>query len=159
MLDQAEVPLRERTVARLVPADESQQAFLVVEAQSVGGNIAYARGFVDRVHRVGFSLENPHDLSYENRADHRRQSGARPQCGWGCRGIRVNTVAPGAIATDFNGGTTRDNPHVNDRIASVTALGRVGESDDIGGVIASLCTDEFGWANAQRIEASGGMVL
>ncbi|WP_308635217.1 SDR family NAD(P)-dependent oxidoreductase [Paenibacillus silvisoli] len=77
----------------------------------------------------------------------------------GKRGIRVNAVAPGAIATDFGGGTLRDNPNVNAHIASITALGRAGQPDDIGGVIASLCTDEMGWVNAQRIEASGGMVL
>ncbi|RAP77550.1 SDR family NAD(P)-dependent oxidoreductase [Paenibacillus montanisoli] len=77
----------------------------------------------------------------------------------GKRGIRVNAVAPGAIATDFGGGTLRDNPQVNAHIASITALGRTGEPGDIGGVIASLCTHEMGWVNAQRIEASGGMVL
>jgi NAD(P)-dependent dehydrogenase (short-subunit alcohol dehydrogenase family) len=78
---------------------------------------------------------------------------------WGHRGIRVNTVAPGAIATDFSGGRVRDNPEVNAFIGSQTALGRVGEPNDIGGVIASLCTTEMSWVNAQRIEASGGMVL
>ncbi len=78
---------------------------------------------------------------------------------WGTRGIRVNAVAPGAIATDFGGGTVRDNPQMNKFIASNTALGRVGEADDIGGVIASLCSDEMGWVNAIRLEASGGQLL
>ncbi|NOU98774.1 SDR family oxidoreductase [Paenibacillus planticolens] len=78
---------------------------------------------------------------------------------WGRRGIRVNAIAPGAIATDFQGGAVRDNQGINDFIGSQTALGRVGEADDIGGVVASLCTDEMGWVNAQRIEASGGMFL
>ncbi|QNK55934.1 SDR family NAD(P)-dependent oxidoreductase [Paenibacillus sp. PAMC21692] len=77
----------------------------------------------------------------------------------GKRGIRVNAVAPGAIATDFGGGTVRDNPDINAHIASAIALGRVGQADDIGGVVASLCTPEMGWVNAQRIEASGGMML
>lgn len=77
----------------------------------------------------------------------------------GKRGIRVNAVAPGAIATDFGGGTVRDNPDLNAHIASVIALGRVGQADDIGGVVASLCMPEMGWVNAQRIEASGGMML
>ncbi|WP_040952755.1 SDR family oxidoreductase [Gorillibacterium massiliense] len=77
----------------------------------------------------------------------------------GARGIRVNVVAPGAIATDFGGGTVRDNPQLNGFIGSVTALGRVGEPDDIGGIVAALCTQEMGWVNAQRIEASGGMFL
>jgi NAD(P)-dependent dehydrogenase (short-subunit alcohol dehydrogenase family) len=78
---------------------------------------------------------------------------------WGRRGIRVNAVAPGAIATDFGGGVVRDNQGIKDFIGSQTALGRVGEADDIGGVVATLCTDDMGWVNAQRIEASGGMFL
>jgi NAD(P)-dependent dehydrogenase (short-subunit alcohol dehydrogenase family) len=77
----------------------------------------------------------------------------------GKRGIRVNAVAPGAIATDFGGGAVRDNPDINAHIASVISLGRVGQADDIGGVVASLCTPEMGWVNGQRIEASGGMML
>ena len=77
----------------------------------------------------------------------------------GERGINVNIVAPGAIETDFGGGTVRDNEQVNKHIASQTALGRVGLPDDIGGVVAFLCTKEAGWINAQRIEISGGMFL
>ena len=75
----------------------------------------------------------------------------------GARGITANVVAPGAIATDFSGGMVRDNPQVNSLVAGMTALGRVGQPDDIGGVVAFLCTDEARWVNAQRIEASGGM--
>lgn len=77
----------------------------------------------------------------------------------GERGIRANTLAPGAIATDFNGGTVRDNEAVHQMVAGTTALGRVGEADDIGGVVAALLGDEMGWINGQRIEASGGMML
>jgi len=77
----------------------------------------------------------------------------------GGRGIRVNVVAPGAIETDFGGGVVRDNSDVNKHIASVTALGRVGLPDDIGGVVAFLCTEDAKWINAQRIEVSGGMNL
>jgi NAD(P)-dependent dehydrogenase (short-subunit alcohol dehydrogenase family) len=77
----------------------------------------------------------------------------------GERKIRVNVVAPGAIETDFGGGTVRDNQEVNAYIASVTALGRVGLPEDIGGVVAFLCTDEAYWINAQRIEVSGGQGL
>ncbi len=77
----------------------------------------------------------------------------------GARGIRVNLVAPGAIETDFGGGVVRDNADVNAHIAGVTALGRVGRPDDIGGVVAFLCTDDAKWINAQRIEVSGGMKL
>ncbi|MGO9930778.1 MAG: SDR family NAD(P)-dependent oxidoreductase, partial [Steroidobacteraceae bacterium] len=75
----------------------------------------------------------------------------------GARGIAVNTVAPGAIATDFSGGMVRDNPEVNKRVAEMTALGRAGEPDDIGPMIASLLSEDNRWINAQRIEVSGGM--
>jgi NAD(P)-dependent dehydrogenase (short-subunit alcohol dehydrogenase family) len=75
----------------------------------------------------------------------------------GARGIAVNTVAPGAINTDF---TSFDNhPGAAEFIAGATALGRVGEPDDIGGVVAFLCSEEARWINAQRIEVSGGMFL
>jgi NAD(P)-dependent dehydrogenase (short-subunit alcohol dehydrogenase family) len=77
----------------------------------------------------------------------------------GARGIAVNVVAPGAIETDFGGGHVRDNEDTNKWVASVTALGRAGVPDDIGGVVAFLCTEEARWINAQRIEVSGGMNL
>ncbi len=77
----------------------------------------------------------------------------------GSRGIRVNIVAPGAIETDFGGGAVRDNAQLNAFVASATALGRVGLPDDIGGVVAFLCTDDARWVNAQRIEVSGGQML
>jgi len=77
----------------------------------------------------------------------------------GPRGIAANTVAPGAIATDFSGGMVRDNPEINKRVAEMTALGRVGQPDDIGPMIASLLSEENRWINGQRIEVSGGMSL
>jgi NAD(P)-dependent dehydrogenase (short-subunit alcohol dehydrogenase family) len=77
----------------------------------------------------------------------------------GPRGIAVNVVAPGAIATDFGGGAVRDNAQLNAFVASQTALGRVGEADDIGAMIASLCSPANRWVNAQRIEVSGGMFV
>jgi len=77
----------------------------------------------------------------------------------GHRGIAVNVVAPGAIETDFGGGRVRDDKEMNKHIAGITALGRVGLPDDIGGVVAFLCTDEAGWINGQRIEVSGGIFL
>ena len=77
----------------------------------------------------------------------------------GPKKIRANVVAPGAIETDFGGGRTRDNKEINARIAGITALGRVGLPDDIGGIVAFLCTDEAFWINGQRIEASGGQGL
>lgn len=77
----------------------------------------------------------------------------------GSRGITVNVVAPGAIETDFGGGAVRDNKEMNDMIASLTALGRVGLPDDIGGVVAFLCSEQAKWVTAQRIEVSGGMMV
>ncbi len=77
----------------------------------------------------------------------------------GPRHIAANTIAPGAIETDFSGGVVRDNPDMNEMVASDTALGRAGLPDDIGGVVASLLSPEMGWVNAQRIEASGGQHL
>ncbi|ACU04552.1 MULTISPECIES: SDR family NAD(P)-dependent oxidoreductase [Pedobacter] len=77
----------------------------------------------------------------------------------GPKKIRVNVLAPGAIETDFGGGRVRDNKDINEQIAGFTALGRVGVPDDIGGVVAFLCSDEAGWINGQRIEVSGGQAL
>jgi NAD(P)-dependent dehydrogenase (short-subunit alcohol dehydrogenase family) len=77
----------------------------------------------------------------------------------GPRRIAVNTVAPGAIQTDFSGGIVRDNPEVNKQIAAMTALGRPGLPDDIGPMIASLLSEDDRWINAQRIEVSGGMAI
>lgn len=77
----------------------------------------------------------------------------------GPRGIAVNAVAPGAIATDFSGGMLRDNPELNRRVAEMTALGRAGLPEDIGPMVASLLSEENRWVNAQRIEVSGGMAL
>ena len=77
----------------------------------------------------------------------------------GPRGIAVNVVAPGAIETDFGGGVVRDNPAVNAHLAAITALGRVGLPDDIGGAIASLLQPGNRWITGQRIEVSGGMNL
>ncbi|MDR7330909.1 SDR family oxidoreductase [Roseateles asaccharophilus] len=75
------------------------------------------------------------------------------------RGIRVNTLAPGAIATDFGGGAVRDNADLNRFVASITALGRAGEPEDIGGAAAALMRPGAAWITGQRIEASGGMFL
>ncbi|PWW19412.1 MULTISPECIES: SDR family NAD(P)-dependent oxidoreductase [unclassified Chryseobacterium] len=77
----------------------------------------------------------------------------------GSRKIKANVVAPGAIETDFGGGRVRDNEEINAMVAGVTALGRVGLPDDIGGVVAFLCTEDARWINGQRIEVSGGMFL
>lgn len=77
----------------------------------------------------------------------------------GMRGIRSNVVAPGPIETDFGGGRVRDNADINKFLSSQTALGRVGLPDDIGGVVAFLCSEESRWVTAQRIEVSGGIFI
>ncbi|KAG0752356.1 hypothetical protein G6F22_021899 [Rhizopus arrhizus] len=77
----------------------------------------------------------------------------------GSRGITVNTVAPGAIETDFLGGAVRDMPELNKQFADMTALGRVGVPDDIGPMIASLLGPDNRWITGQRIEVSGGQVI
>lgn len=77
----------------------------------------------------------------------------------GSRGIAVNTVAPGAIETDFLGGAVRDLPDLNKTFAGMIALGRVGVPDDIGPMIASLLSPDNRWINAQRIEVSGGQTI
>jgi NAD(P)-dependent dehydrogenase (short-subunit alcohol dehydrogenase family) len=77
----------------------------------------------------------------------------------GARGIRVNCVAPGAVATDFSGGFVRSSPEAQDALSNAAALGRVAVADDIGPVIASLLTDANAWVTGQRIEASGGVHL
>ncbi len=77
----------------------------------------------------------------------------------GARGIAVNTVAPGAIETDFGGGAVRDNTEINKLFADMTALGRAGVPDDIGPMVASLLSPDNRWVNAQRIEVSGGQAI
>jgi NAD(P)-dependent dehydrogenase (short-subunit alcohol dehydrogenase family) len=77
----------------------------------------------------------------------------------GPRGIRVNVIAPGAVATDFSGGVVRDTPAMQEAIASNTALGRHAVADDIGPAIASILRDDNHWITGQRIEASGGVHL
>lgn len=75
----------------------------------------------------------------------------------GPKGIRCNIVAPGPIETDFNNATIRNNPQLKERLASLSPLNRVGRADDIGGVVAFLCTDDARWINGQRIEVAGGI--
>lgn len=77
----------------------------------------------------------------------------------GERKITANVIAPGAIATDFLQGSNRDNVEKRTLIANITALGRVGEIQDIGGTVTFLCSNKAGWINGQRIEVSGGMLL
>lgn len=75
------------------------------------------------------------------------------------RKIRANVVAPGAVATDFGGGENKENDKKRALISKNTALDRVGEPEDIGGIVAFLCTEDARWINGQRIEVSGGIML
>ena len=75
------------------------------------------------------------------------------------RGITVNSIAPGATATDFSGGVIRDNPEYRDRVGAITALGRPAEPEEIGAAAAALLSDDLRWVNGERIEVSGGMRL
>ncbi|GAB3796569.1 SDR family oxidoreductase [Spirosoma humi] len=77
----------------------------------------------------------------------------------GSRHIRANTVAPGAVTTDFGGGHLRKNEDLIKYVSSMTALGRPGVAEDIGGVVAFLCTDDARWVNGQRLEVSGGLFI
>lgn len=78
---------------------------------------------------------------------------------YGSRGIRANIIAPGAVMTDFGGAHLKNDENLQQFISNVTALGRPGVAEDIGGVVAFLCSEEARWVNGQRIEVSGGMQL
>jgi len=75
----------------------------------------------------------------------------------GAKGIGANIVAPGPIETDFNNAAIRSNPQLKNILSGLSPLGRVGNANDIGSVVAFLCTDEARWINGQRIEVSGGI--
>lgn len=75
----------------------------------------------------------------------------------GAKGIGANVVAPGPIETDFNNATIRSNPQLKTILSSLSPLARVGNAEDIGGVVAFLCTEDARWINGQRIEVSGGI--
>lgn len=77
----------------------------------------------------------------------------------GGRKIRANVIAPGAIMTDFGGAHLREDEQLQNFISSVTALGRPGVAEDLGGVVAFLCSEDSRWINGQRIEVAGGMQL
>jgi NAD(P)-dependent dehydrogenase (short-subunit alcohol dehydrogenase family) len=77
----------------------------------------------------------------------------------GPRGIRVNSIAPGPTATDFNGGAMRDDAALRSELAARTALGRVGRPEEIADAIAALASNDLRWVTAERIEVSGGSLL
>ena len=75
---------------------------------------------------------------------------------YGPRGIRSNTVAPGGVATDFAGAAIRNSPGLQQMVIAQTAMGRLAEPHDIGGLVAMLCSDDARWLTGQRLEATGG---
>lgn len=117
-----------------------------------GGGIVNISTGLTRVSKPGYSAYASMKGAMETLTKYQAQE-------LGTRKIRVNVVAPGAIETDFGGGIIRDNPQANAMVASSTALGRAGLPEDIGGVVAFLCTEAARWINGQRIEVSGGMSL
>lgn len=117
-----------------------------------GGGIINISSGLTRITLPGYSVYASMKTAVESFTRHAAKE-------LGDRRIRANVVAPGAIETDFGGGRTRDNKELNAHIAGLTALGRVGLPEDIGGVVAFLCTDEAYWINGQRIEVSGGQAI
>jgi NAD(P)-dependent dehydrogenase (short-subunit alcohol dehydrogenase family) len=75
---------------------------------------------------------------------------------YGPRGIRSNSIAPGGVPTDFNGAAIRSNPTVQQMVVAQTAMGRLAEPHDIGGLVTLLCSDDARWLTGQRLEATGG---
>jgi NAD(P)-dependent dehydrogenase (short-subunit alcohol dehydrogenase family) len=127
----------------------TQKALLIMND---GGGIVNISSGLARMTMPGYSVYGSFKAAVETLSRYMAKE-------LGPRKIRVNVIAPGAIETDFGGGHVRDNKDLNTQIASFTALGRVGLPDDIGGVVAFLCTEEAGWINAQRIEVSGGQAI
>jgi NAD(P)-dependent dehydrogenase (short-subunit alcohol dehydrogenase family) len=117
-----------------------------------GGGIIFISSGTTRFSNAGYSVYAPLKGAIEVLSRYIAQE-------TGPRGIRSNVVAPGPIETDFNNAALRNNPQRKESIASRTALGRVGQADDIGSVVAFLCTDDAKWVNAQRLEVTGGINL
>jgi NAD(P)-dependent dehydrogenase (short-subunit alcohol dehydrogenase family) len=126
------------------------QALLPVLAD--GGRIVNLSSGLTRVSVAGFSAYSAAKGAIETLSVYMAKE-------LGSRGIAVNTVAPGAIETDFLGGAVRDMAELNKQFADMTALGRVGLPDDIGPMIASLLGADNRWVTAQRIEVSGGQAI
>jgi len=126
------------------------QALLPVLAD--GGRVVNLSSGLTRVSVAGFSAYAAAKAAIETLSVYLAKE-------LGSRGITVNTVAPGAIETDFLGGAVRDMAALNKQFADMTALGRVGVADDIGPMIASLLGADNRWVTAQRIEVSGGQAI
>lgn len=77
----------------------------------------------------------------------------------GARSITVNSVAPGIIDTDVNAGWLRGNPQAEAHAASIAALGRVGQPEDVADIVAFLASDDARWVTGRVIDATGGSGL
>lgn len=117
-----------------------------------GGRIVNFSSGLTRIATPGFSAYSAAKSAVETLTLYQAKEFAH-------RGITANTIAPGAIETDFLGGVVRDTPTYNDAFAGMTALGRVGVPDDIGPAVASLLNADNRWVTAQRIEISGGQSI
>lgn len=76
----------------------------------------------------------------------------------GRRSITVNTVAPGAVRTDMTAGYTSI-PEMVAGLEAITALGRLGEPEDVADVVGFLAGPQSGWVTGQTIDVSGGTYL
>lgn len=117
-----------------------------------GGGIVNISSGLARFSFPGYAAYGPMKAAVESLTRYQAKE-------FGERKIRVNVVAPGAIETDFGGAAVRNNPELKQQLSNLTALGRVGVADDLGGVVAFLCSDAAKWVNGQRIEVSGGIFL
>jgi len=117
-----------------------------------GGGVIFLSSGTTRFSVPGYSVYSSLKSAVENFTKYVAKE-------YGNRAIRSNIIAPGPIETDFNGGAIRNNPQMKGYLSSQTALGRVGNADDIGSVVAFLCTDDAKWINGQKIEVSGGINL
>jgi len=79
-------------------------------------------------------------------------------CEWGPKNIRVNCVAPGLVRTDFARALWEDEARLKTRTAT-TPLRRIGEPDDIGGVVAFLASDAARFVTGQVLVADGGVTI
>ena len=124
----------------------------ILEMMNDGGGIVFITAAGDRYIVPGYTVYSSCKGAVEVFARYVAKE-------YGPRGIRASTVAPGGIETDFNNGFIRNNPQVQQFIKSQTALGRIGLADDIGGVVAFLCSPEAKWLTGQRLEVTGGFNL
>jgi NAD(P)-dependent dehydrogenase (short-subunit alcohol dehydrogenase family) len=153
-------------VGRAIPLDQVTQAdfdtfadihfkgvfFLTQKALRMmndGGGVVFVTAAADRYNVPGYGLYAACKGAIEVFSRYVAKE-------YGPRGIRSNTLAPGGVATDFNGGAIRNNPQLQQMVVAQTAMGRLADPHDIGGLVALLCSDEARWLTGQRLEATGG---